>query len=121
MKLFFETSIQARAFLSAVPLGLMLGVLLNLEACLPGWKALWDILLMLLCAAGLGLDRGRQLANLSSAGSRHRTAAVSLRRWLHPFENQSNFFSGKKRSGKEEKNVKFLFTLGRIFEIAGRI
>ena len=67
------------------------------------------------------LDRGRQLANLSSAGSRHRTAAVSLRRWLHPFENQSNFFSGKKRSGKEEKNVKFLFTLGRIFEIAGRI
>ena len=48
MKLFFETSIQARAFLSAVPLGLMLGVLLNLEACLPGWKALWDILLMLL-------------------------------------------------------------------------
>ena len=51
MKLFFETSIQARAFLSAVPLGLMLGVLLNLEACLPGWKALWDILLMLLCAA----------------------------------------------------------------------
>ena len=55
MKLFFETSIQARAFLSAVPLGLMLGVLLNLEACLPGWKALWDILLMLLCAAGLGM------------------------------------------------------------------
>ena len=55
MKLFFETSIQARAFLSAVPLGLMLGVLLNLEACLPGWTALWDILLMLLCAAGLGM------------------------------------------------------------------
>lgn len=55
MKLFFETSIQARAFLSAVPLGLALGVLLNLETCLPGWKALWDVLLMLLCAAGLGM------------------------------------------------------------------
>ena len=55
MKLFFETSIQARAFLSAVPLGLALGVLLNLESCFPGWKVLWDVLLMLLCAAGIGM------------------------------------------------------------------
>ena len=116
MKLFFETSIQARAFLSAVPLGLMLGVLLNLEACLPGWKALWDILLMLLCAAGLGMllfwtEEGRlRIYHLLAVGT-----------GLLLYRCGAGCISGKKRSGKEEKNVKFLFTLGRIFEIAGRI
>lgn len=55
MKLFFETAVQARAFLAAVPLGLLLGLLLELERGMPGGKGLWDVLLVLLCAAGLGL------------------------------------------------------------------
>lgn len=55
MKLFFETAVQARAFLAAVPLGLLLCLLLELERGMPGGKGLWDVLLVLLCAAGLGL------------------------------------------------------------------
>lgn len=55
MKLFFETAVQARAFLAAVPLGLLLGLLLELERGMPGGKGLWDVLLVLLCAAGLAL------------------------------------------------------------------
>ena len=55
MKLFFETAVQARAFLTAVPLGLALGLLLGLERRLPGGRTLWDVLLVLLCAVGIGL------------------------------------------------------------------
>ena len=90
-----------------IPLGLMLGVLLNLEACLPGWKALWDILLMLLCAAGLGMllfwtEEGRlRIYHLLAVGIGlllYHLAALAA-----SFRKSKQLFLREKRSGKEEK------------------
>lgn len=70
MKLFFETALQARVFLAALPIGLMLGLCLDMGKLFGKARPAADILAMLLGAAGLiilsmlSLENGLQLYHL---------------------------------------------------------
>lgn len=107
MKLFFETAIQARVFLSAVPLGIMLGMLLNLESRLPGGKALWDVLLMLLCAIWMGIlllwtgENGLRLYHLLAVGTGLLLYRCGVSRLLSKIKTA--FSSGKASPKRKEK------------------
>ena len=53
MRLFFETSVQAEAFLFTVPLGMLLAAGFDLTAAAKRCRVLLDVLLFLLCAIAL--------------------------------------------------------------------
>lgn len=53
MRLFFETSAQAEAFLFTIPLGLLLAAGFDLTFWVRRGRALMDVALLLLCAAAL--------------------------------------------------------------------
>ena len=110
MKLFFETAVQARAFLTAVPLGLALGLLLGLERRLPGGRALWDVLLVLLCAVGIGLllfwtgESGLRAYHLLAVGTGLLLYRCGVGRALQKLEGI--FRSKEKKKTPPEENQK---------------
>lgn len=53
VRLFFETSIQAEAFLFTMPLGFLVAACFDLTSFASKGRVLVDVLLMLLCAAAL--------------------------------------------------------------------
>lgn len=53
MRLFFETSLQAEAFLAAVPLGFFLAAGFDLTSAVRRGRAVLDVLLLLACAGAL--------------------------------------------------------------------
>lgn len=70
MKLFFETALQARVFLAAVPIGILLGLCLDLGEICGKARIVIDIVAMLLAAAALvllsilSLENGLQIYHL---------------------------------------------------------
>ena len=54
MKLFFETSQQIAVFVIMMPIGFVIGMLLDFTSLGGRTKPLWDILIMLLCVGSAG-------------------------------------------------------------------
>ena len=55
MTLFFETAMHSQIFLTMVPLGFILGILLDVLGPYKWFRALIDVILMLLCASAIAL------------------------------------------------------------------
>lgn len=53
MSLFFETSHQARVFLAAIPIGIAMGLLLDLLGRAGRFRVLLDVLCLLMCGVCL--------------------------------------------------------------------
>ena len=97
--LFFETDRQAVLFLTTVPAGAALALLLNLSAGARRWGPLWDVLLLL--AAGLvyfgyNLYRGADGAHL------YQLLALMIGFWLYTYI--CGFFRNRRKK-KREKDV----------------
>lgn len=53
MRLFFETSMQARVFIALLPVGLLLAACVDAASIARKTKPFWDIVILLACGLGL--------------------------------------------------------------------
>jgi len=105
MKLFFETAKQASVFLAALPIGFLLGFLLDIGLIFGKARPAADIVALLVAGAGLvilsllSMENGLQLYHLLAVVMGALLYTCGLGRLLH-FSGRwlrKRFFSGRKK------------------------
>ncbi|MCI6378351.1 MAG: spore cortex biosynthesis protein YabQ [Clostridiales bacterium] len=103
MKLFFETSGQAQAFLAAVPLGMILAAALDISRYAGRLKPLADVMTLLLCGLSLII---LTLALRDAALRLYHVLAVAIGALLYTGGIGRLIKAARKRLGKKVKDFK---------------
>lgn len=103
MKLFFETSGQAQAFLAAVPLGMILAAALDMSRYAGKLKPLVDVTTLLLCSLSLII---LTLALRDASLRLYHVLAVAIGALLYTGGIGRLIKAAQKRFGKKTKDFK---------------
>lgn len=116
MKLFFETAVQARVFLAALPIGLLLGLLLDMGSLLGKARIVADIAAALVAGCGLvvlsllSMENGLQLYHLLAVIVGCLLYSFGIGRAMRSFIRRAGAFFARRRENSAARQEKDLLS-----------